>query len=69
MGEGEAEEFGGDRVGFGVIECGKAGDKKSQVGGVVVFYAEAVYHQDEGHWASGVTEKAGSLGLVEVEGL
>jgi hypothetical protein len=30
VGEREAEEFGGDRVGFGVIECGKAGDKKSK---------------------------------------
>ncbi len=46
--EREAEKFGGDRVGFGVVWGGEARDEKGKVRGVVVFDAEVVYHQDEG---------------------
>ncbi len=35
----------------------------------MVFDAEVIYHQDEGDWAGGVTEKTGGEGLVEVEAL
>ena len=35
----------------------------------MVFDTEVIYHQDKGDWTRGVTEKAGSVGLVEVEAL
>jgi hypothetical protein len=34
VGKKETKKFGGDGVGFGVIECGEAGDEKGKVGGV-----------------------------------
>ena len=37
MVKGEAKEFGGDRVGFGVIEEGESGDKEAKVFAMVVF--------------------------------
>ncbi len=67
--EREAEKFGGDGVGFDVIEGGKARNKKGEVGGFVVLDAEVVHDQDKGDRARGVTEKTGSKGLVEIERL
>ncbi len=40
--EREAEKFGSDRVGFGVVQGGEARDEKGDVRGVVVFDAEVV---------------------------
>ena len=67
--EGEAEKFGCEGVGFGMIESGEARDEKGEVRGVLVFDAEVVNDQDKGDGAGGVTEKTGGEGLVEVEAL
>ena len=67
--EGEAEKFGCEGVGFGVIESREARDEKGKVGGVVVFDSEVIYHQDKGDGAGGVTEKTGGEGLMEIEAL
>jgi hypothetical protein len=67
--EREAEKFGGDGVGFDVVEGGKARDKKGEVGWVVVLDAEVVHDQDKGDGARGVTEETGGKGLVEIKRL
>jgi hypothetical protein len=66
--EGEAEEFGGEGVGFAVIQGREARDEIGEVRGVLVFDAEVVNYQDKGDGARGVTEKTGGKGLVKVEG-
>ena len=67
--EREAEKFGGDGVGFDVVQGGQARDKKSEVRGVVVLDAEVVHDQDKGNRARGVAEKTGGKGLMEIERL
>jgi hypothetical protein len=67
--EGEAEEFGGQRVGFAVIQSREARDEIGEVRGVLVFDAEVVNYQDKGDRARGVTEKTGGEGLVKTEGV
>ena len=67
--EREAEKFGGDGVGFDVVQGGQARDKKSEVRGVVVLDAEVVHDQDKGNRARGVAEKTGGKGLVKIERL
>jgi hypothetical protein len=44
----DAKEFGGDRVGFGVIEERESGDEKIKVRAKVVFDSEVIYHQCKG---------------------
>ena len=67
--EGKAEEFGGERVGFAVIQSREARDEIGEVRWILVFDAEVVNYQDKGDGARGVTEKTGGKGFVKVEGV
>jgi len=66
--KGKAEKFGGDRVGFGVIEEGESGDEEVKVFAVVVFDTEVIHHQRKDNVAGDVAEETGGGGLVEAVG-
>ena len=68
MVKGEAKEFGGDRVGFGVIEEGESGDKEVKVFAMVVFDSKVINHQRKDYVTGDVTEETGGGGLVEAVG-
>ena len=68
MVKGEAKEFGGDRVGFGVIEEGESGDKEVKVFAMMVFDSKVIYHQRKDYVTGDVTEETGGGGLVEAVG-
>ncbi len=42
--EGEAKKFGGEGVGFYIVQGGKARNEKGEVRGVVILDAEVVNH-------------------------
>ena len=44
MVNGEAKEFGGDRVSFDMVEKGEGGDKKVKVRALVVLDSKVIYH-------------------------
>jgi hypothetical protein len=62
---GEAKKFGGDRMGFDVIEKGEDGDKKIEVRALVVLDSKVIYHQGKDIVTRDVTEETGGGGLVE----
>ena len=68
MVKGKAEKFGGDRVGFGVIEEGESGDEVIKVFAMVVFDAKVINHQRKDYVTGNVTEETGGGGLVEAVG-
>ena len=68
MVKGKAEKFGGDRVGFGVIEEGESGDKEVKVFAMMVFDSKVIYHQRKDDVAGDVAEETGGRGLVEAVG-
>ena len=68
MVEGEAKKFGGDRVGFGVIEEGESGDEEVKVFAMVVFDTEVINHQRKDDVTGDVTKETGGGGLVEAVG-
>ena len=65
MVNGEAKEFGGDRVSFDVVEKGEGGDKKIKVRALVVLDSKVIYHQGKDDVTRDVTEETGGGGLVE----
>ena len=68
MVEGKAEKFGGDRVGFGVIEEGESGDEVIKVFAMVVFDSKVINHQRKDDVTGDVTKETGGGGLVEAVG-
>ena len=66
--KGKAEKFGGDRVGFGVIEEGESGDEVIKVFAMVVFDSKVIYHQREDNVTGNVTEETGGGGRVKAVG-
>jgi hypothetical protein len=68
MADLETKEFGGDRVGFGVVKEGKCGDEKVKIFAKVVFDSEVIYHQRKDYVTGDVTEEAGGGGLVKSVG-
>ena len=67
MVKGKAEKFGGDRVGFGVIE-GESGDEVIKVFAMVVFDSKVINHQRKDDVTGDVTKETGGGGLVEAVG-
>ena len=65
MVNGEAKKFGGDGMGFDVIEKGEDGDKKIEVRALVVLDSKVIYHQGKDDVTRDVTEETGGGGLVE----
>ncbi len=65
MVNGEAKKFGGDRMGFDVIEKGEDVDKKIEVRALVVLDSKVIYHQGKDDVTRDVTEETGGGGLVE----
>ena len=61
----EAEKFGGDRMGFDMIEKGDGEDKKVKVRVLVALDSEVIYHQGKDDVTRDVTEETGGGGLVE----
>ena len=68
MVKGETKKFGGDGVGFGVVEEGESGDKEVKVFAVVVFDSKVINHQRKDDVTGDVTEETGGGGLVETVG-
>ena len=68
MVKGKAEKFGGDRVGFGVIEEGESGDEVIKVFAMVVFDSKVINHQRKDNVAGDVAEETGGGGLMEAVG-
>ena len=62
MVNGEAKEFGGDRVSFDVVEKGEGGDKKVKVRALVVLDSKVIYHQGKDDVTRDVTEETGGGG-------
>ncbi len=68
MVNGEAKEFGGDRMSFDVIEKGEGGDKEIKVRALVVLDSKVIYHQGKDDITRDVKEETGGGGLVEAVG-
>jgi len=64
----ETKEFGGDRVGFGVVKEGKSRDEKVKIFAKVVFDTEVIYHQRKDDVTRDVTEEAAGGGLMKTVG-
>jgi hypothetical protein len=62
---GEAEEFGGDKVSFDMIKKGEGGDKKVKVRALVVLDSKVIYQQGKDDVTRDVTEETGGGGLAE----
>jgi hypothetical protein len=61
----EAKKFGGDRVGFGVIEEGESGDEEVKVFAMVMFDTKVIHHQRKDNAAA---KETGGRGLVKAVG-
>ena len=57
MVKGEAEKFGGGRVGFGMVEEGESGDEEVKVFAKVVFDSKVINHQRKDDVAGDVWRK------------
>jgi hypothetical protein len=68
MVKGEAEKFGGDRVGFGMVEEGESGDEEVKVVAKVVLDSKVINHQRKDDVAGDVTEETGGGSLVKAVG-
>ncbi len=68
MVKGKAEKFGGDRVGFGMVEEGKSSDEEVKVVAKVVFDSKVINHQRKDDVAGDVTEETGGGSLVKAVG-
>jgi hypothetical protein len=68
MVKGEAEKFGGDRVGFGMVEEGESGDEEVKVFAKVVFDSKVINHQRKDDVAGDVAEETRGGDLVKAVG-
>ncbi len=62
---GEAKEFGGDRVSFYMIEKGEGRDEEIKVRALVVLDSKVIYHQGKDDVTRDVMEETGGGGLVK----
>ena len=68
MVKGETKKFGGDGVGFGVVEEGESGDKEVKVFAKVVFDSKVINHQRKDDVTGDVTKETGGGSLVKAVG-